>query len=157
MTEDYPGQAYFHEHNANIKRAEESAMTSTPAGKPAKLEALIEVKCPRCNYQFQPRQANLPNAHCPNCRFDFTITVTNSDVSEDWKGQVRNQDYRKDLHYDLQSDAFALEYLAASAKEGMDALQVAMRDLIAARTMPVTKLSTTAPAAAARPEGEGAK
>ena len=24
MREDYPGQAYFHLHNANIKRAEES-------------------------------------------------------------------------------------------------------------------------------------
>jgi len=48
---------------------------------------------------------------------------------------ARNKDYRKDLHHDLQSDEFALEYLAASAKEGPDTLRIASRDLLAARAI----------------------
>src|SRR5208337_5356971 len=68
---------------------------------------LLEVVCPACGYDFPPRVANYPNAHCPNCRHDFNYAVTNAAPSEPPASEPRT--YKGDLHKDLLDDDFALE------------------------------------------------
>src|SRR5208282_4976798 len=50
---------------------------------------LLEVVCPACGYDFPPRVANYPNAHCPNCRHDFNYAVTNAAPSEPQASEPR--------------------------------------------------------------------
>src|SRR5208283_3885474 len=61
--------------NKNCERFRASS-GGTPVSK------LLEVVCPACGYDFPPRVANYPNAHCPNCRHDFNYAVTNAAPSE---------------------------------------------------------------------------
>src|SRR5208282_263116 len=55
---------------------------------------LLEVVCPACGYDFPPRVANYPNAHCPNCRHDFNYAVTNAAPSEPQASEPPKPEYQ---------------------------------------------------------------
>src|SRR5208282_620362 len=55
---------------------------------------LLEVVCPACGYDFPPRVANYPNAHCPNCRHDFNYAVTKAAPSEPQASEPPKPEYQ---------------------------------------------------------------